>query len=51
MQIDTTASDDRPGFGAFGISPRSLEEELKAMLKPTNEEAQNAKEAPGSGRP
>jgi uncharacterized protein YbjT (DUF2867 family) len=51
MQIDTTASDGRPGFGAFGISPRSLEEELKAMLKPTNEEAQNAKEAPGSGRP
>jgi len=38
MQIDTTASDGRPGFGLLGISPRSLEEELKAMLK----EAQNA---------
>jgi uncharacterized protein YbjT (DUF2867 family) len=46
MQIDTTASDSRPGFGALGISPRSLEEELKAMLKPANEETQNAKAAP-----
>jgi uncharacterized protein YbjT (DUF2867 family) len=45
MQIDTTASDGRPGFGLLGISPRSLEEELKAMCKPTNEETQNAKEA------
>jgi uncharacterized protein YbjT (DUF2867 family) len=45
MQIDTTASDSRPGFGLLGISPRSLEEELKAMLKHTNEEIQNAKEA------
>src|SRR5712671_7302985 len=45
MQIDTTASDSRPGFGLLGISPRSLEEELKTMLKPTNEETQNAKEA------
>jgi uncharacterized protein YbjT (DUF2867 family) len=44
MQIDTTASDGRPGFGAFGISPRSLEEELKAMVKPVNEETQKAKE-------
>jgi uncharacterized protein YbjT (DUF2867 family) len=44
MQIDTTASDSRPGFGQLGISPRSLEEELKAMLKPANEETQNAKE-------
>jgi uncharacterized protein YbjT (DUF2867 family) len=44
MQIDTTASDSRPGFGALGISPRSLEEELKAMLKQTKEETQNAKE-------
>jgi uncharacterized protein YbjT (DUF2867 family) len=46
MQIDTTASDSRPGFGLLGISPRSLEEELKGMLKHTNEETQNAKEAP-----
>lgn len=36
MQIDTTASDSRPGFGQLGISPRSLEEELKAMLKHTS---------------
>jgi uncharacterized protein YbjT (DUF2867 family) len=42
MQIDTTASDGRPGFGLLGISPRSLEEELKAMLK----EAQSAIETP-----
>ncbi|MBV9529800.1 MAG: complex I NDUFA9 subunit family protein [Bradyrhizobium sp.] len=45
MQIDTTASDSRPGFGLLGISPRSLEGELEAMLKHTNEETQNAKEA------
>jgi uncharacterized protein YbjT (DUF2867 family) len=45
MQIDTTASDSRPGFGVLGISPRSLEEELKAMLKHTKEETQDAKEA------
>ena len=32
MQVNTTAS-DRPGFRELGISPRSLEEELKAMLK------------------
>jgi uncharacterized protein YbjT (DUF2867 family) len=38
MQIDTTASAGRPGFGILGISPRPLEEELKAMLKHTNEE-------------
>jgi uncharacterized protein YbjT (DUF2867 family) len=44
MQIDTTASDSRPGFGLLGISPRSLEEELKAMLKHASEETQNAKE-------
>jgi uncharacterized protein YbjT (DUF2867 family) len=43
MQIDTTASGSRPGFAQLGISPRSLEEELKAMLKPASEEAQNAK--------
>src|SRR5215469_6344977 len=33
MQIDTTALENRPGFRALGISPRSLEEELQAMLK------------------
>ena len=33
MQIDTTASDGLPGFHVLGISPRSLEEELEAMLK------------------
>jgi hypothetical protein len=33
MQIDTMASDNRPAFRALGISPRSLEEELEAMLK------------------
>jgi hypothetical protein len=33
MQIDTTASDNLPGFRVLGISPRSLEEELKEMLK------------------
>jgi uncharacterized protein YbjT (DUF2867 family) len=32
MQIDTTASDSRPGFRTLGISPRSLEDELGAML-------------------
>ncbi|WP_291711057.1 complex I NDUFA9 subunit family protein [Bradyrhizobium sp.] len=45
MQIDTTASDGRPGFGQLGMSPRSLEDELKAMLKPANGEA---KARPGS---
>jgi uncharacterized protein YbjT (DUF2867 family) len=45
MQIDTTASDNRPGFRQLGISPRSLEEELRAMLARTKEETQNAKEA------
>jgi uncharacterized protein YbjT (DUF2867 family) len=33
MQIDTTASGDLPGFRVLGISPRSLEQELEAMLK------------------
>jgi hypothetical protein len=33
MQVDTTASEDLPGFRALGISPRSLEEELEAMLR------------------
>jgi hypothetical protein len=32
MQI-STASDNLPGFRVLGISPRSLEEELEAMLK------------------
>jgi uncharacterized protein YbjT (DUF2867 family) len=34
MKIDTTASDRLPGFRAFGISPRSLEDELEAILTP-----------------
>jgi hypothetical protein len=33
MQIETTASENLPGFQELGISPRSLEEELKAILK------------------
>ena len=33
MRIDTTASENLPGFRELGISPRSLEEELKTMLK------------------
>jgi hypothetical protein len=33
MQIDTTASGNLPGFRELGISPRSLEDELEAMLK------------------
>ena len=33
MQIGTTAADNLPGFGELGISPRSLEEELEALLK------------------
>jgi uncharacterized protein YbjT (DUF2867 family) len=33
MQIDSTAAENRPGFGALGISPRSLEKELQAMLQ------------------
>ena len=48
MQIDTTASDSRPGFGPLGISPRSLEEELKAMLKQKNEKSQSARDARAS---
>ena len=32
MQVDTVAS-DQPGFRELGILPRSLEEELKTMLK------------------
>jgi uncharacterized protein YbjT (DUF2867 family) len=33
MRIDTTASGNLPGFRVLGISPRSLEQELEAMLK------------------
>jgi hypothetical protein len=33
MQIDTTASESWPGFGSLGISPRSLEDELEAILR------------------
>jgi hypothetical protein len=33
MQIDSTASDNLPGFRVLGISPRTLEAELDAMLK------------------
>ena len=32
MQIDTTASESLPGFRSLGISPRSLEDELGAIL-------------------
>jgi hypothetical protein len=44
MQIDTTASNGRPGFGLLGISPRSLEDELNVLFKQTNEKTRNAKE-------
>jgi uncharacterized protein YbjT (DUF2867 family) len=33
MQIDTTASERQPGFRALGISPRSLEDELEAIVR------------------
>jgi len=33
MQIDTTVSENLPGFRSLGISPRSLEDELKAILR------------------
>jgi uncharacterized protein YbjT (DUF2867 family) len=33
MQIDTIASQNLPGFRALGISPRSLEDELKTILR------------------
>ena len=33
MQIDTTASENLPGFRALGISPRTLEDELEAILR------------------
>jgi uncharacterized protein YbjT (DUF2867 family) len=47
MQIDTTASDSRPGLGQLGISPRSVEDELRAMLTQEHEEMQNTAE-PGA---
>jgi len=34
MKIDTTASKSLPGFRALGISPRSLEDELEAIVRP-----------------
>jgi uncharacterized protein YbjT (DUF2867 family) len=34
MQIDTTASESLPGFRALGISPRSLEGEVEAIVRP-----------------
>jgi uncharacterized protein YbjT (DUF2867 family) len=33
MRIDTTASESLPGFRALRISPRSLEDELEAILR------------------
>lgn len=33
MQIDTTASENLPGFRALGMAMRSLEDELEAMLR------------------
>src|SRR5215467_952988 len=34
MQINTTTSENLPGFRALGISPRSLEDELEAIVRP-----------------
>ena len=42
MQIDTTATGARPGFGQLKISPRPLEDELRAMLQPANGKAQGS---------
>jgi uncharacterized protein YbjT (DUF2867 family) len=33
MQIDTVASPDMPGFGELGISPHSVEDALRQMLR------------------
>ena len=41
MQIDTTAAENRPGFRVLAIAPRSLEEELEAMLKRGKTQTQN----------
>ena len=40
MQINTTASNNLPGFRELGISPRPLEEELEAMFKQSSKETQ-----------
>jgi len=48
MQIDSMASENRPGFRTLGISPRSLEEELEAMLKPSKIQTQKTL-TPGKG--
>jgi uncharacterized protein YbjT (DUF2867 family) len=48
MQIDTVASENQPGFRTLGISPRSLEEELKAMLEPSKTQTQKTP-IPGGG--
>jgi len=48
MQIDTVAAENRPGFRALGISPRSLEEELQAMLEPSKTQTQKTP-TPGGG--
>jgi hypothetical protein len=37
MQIVTTASESLPGFRAIRISPRSLEDELEAILSKTKQ--------------
>jgi uncharacterized protein YbjT (DUF2867 family) len=37
LQIDTTASERLPGFRALGISPRSLEDELEAIVRPNKQ--------------
>jgi len=37
MKIDTTASKSLPDFRVLGISPRSLEDELEAMLRPNKQ--------------
>jgi uncharacterized protein YbjT (DUF2867 family) len=52
MQIDTTASDNLPGFRELGISPRSLEGELEATLKQSTGETQLPKpqKRPVAGR-
>jgi uncharacterized protein YbjT (DUF2867 family) len=39
MQIHTTASERVPGFRALGISPRSLEDELEAIVGPNKPRA------------
>ncbi|MGC1353299.1 MAG: complex I NDUFA9 subunit family protein, partial [Xanthobacteraceae bacterium] len=52
MQIDSTASENSPGFRELGISPRSLEDELEAMLKQSTRETQLPKpqKRPVAGR-